>query len=82
MRYYSTQHPIGPGTFPKPEGNRVLEIVNFDEKIFHAEPARECWGYIDYEKPLSENMIARLVSIFLVLCMRPSSLRNALRKRR
>ena len=31
MKYYSTQCPVAPGTFPKPEGNKVLEIVNFDE---------------------------------------------------
>ena len=66
MRYYSTQRPVTPGSFPKPEGNRVLEIVNFDEKIFHAEPAQECLGYIDYEKPLSEKEAVSygLVNIF------------------
>ena len=31
MRYYSTQRLIAPGTFPEPEGNKVLEIVNFEE---------------------------------------------------
>lgn len=55
MKYYSTQHPITPGSYPKPEGNRVLEIVNFDKKIYFDEPGRDCWGCIDYEKPLSEK---------------------------
>lgn len=55
MRYYSTQRPVTPGSFPKPAGNKVLEIVNFDEKTYCKEADRDCWGYIDYEKPLSEK---------------------------
>lgn len=55
MKYYSTQRPITPGSYPKPRDNRILEIVNFDEKIYCAEPGRDCWGYIEYEKPLSEK---------------------------
>lgn len=50
MRYYSTQRPIAPGTFPEPEGNKVLEIVNFEERTYCKESNRDCWGYIDYEK--------------------------------
>lgn len=53
MRYYSTQRPVGPGTFPQPEGNKVLEIVNFDGKTYFEEISREAWGYIDYERPLT-----------------------------
>ena len=34
MRYYSTQRPIGPGTFPKPQGNAVKEVFNFDSKTY------------------------------------------------
>ena len=55
MRYYSTQRPVGPGTFPQPKENKVLEIVNFDERTYCKESGRDCWGYIDYEKPLSEK---------------------------
>lgn len=55
MRYYSTQRPVAPGTFPKSEKNRILEIHNFEEKTYCSEPGRDCWGYIDYEKPLSEK---------------------------
>ena len=58
MRYYSTQRPIAPGTFPEPEGNKVLEIVNFEERTYCKESNRDCWGYIDYEKPLSEKEAA------------------------
>ena len=31
-KYYSTQRPIGPGTYPKPQNNKVIEIKNFDKK--------------------------------------------------
>jgi hypothetical protein len=55
MRYYSTQRPVGPGTFPQPKENKVLEIVNFDERTYCKESGRDCCGYIDYEKPLSEK---------------------------
>lgn len=55
MKYYSTQRPVAPGTFPKPDGNKVLEIVNFDERQYCREAGRDCWGYIEYEKPLTEK---------------------------
>ena len=55
MKYYSTQRPVAPGTFPKPEGNKVLEIVNFDELRYCREAGCDCWGYIEYEHPLSEK---------------------------
>ena len=48
MRYYSTQRPVAPGTFPKPKDNKILEIHNFDKRIPCKEPGRDCWGYIDY----------------------------------
>ena len=52
-RYYSTQRPVGIGTFPKPtDGGRVLEVVNYGEKRFVPALQGEAWGYIDYEKPL------------------------------
>ena len=31
-RYYSTQRPVAPGTFPKRPDNKVVEIVNFDKR--------------------------------------------------
>lgn len=34
MRYYSTQRPVGPGTFPKLPENKVLEVHNFEAKMF------------------------------------------------
>ena len=52
MRYYSTQRPITPGSFPRVAFNAVKEIVNFERKTYCEEIGREAWGYIDYEKPL------------------------------
>ena len=52
MRYYSTQRPISPGSFPQRTWNKVLEIHNFDQKTYCEEIGREAWGYIDYEKPI------------------------------
>lgn len=58
MRYYSTQRPVGPGTYPKPEGNIIVEVSNFDDKIYCEEIGREAWGYIEYEKPIDQKTAA------------------------
>lgn len=58
MKYYSTQRPVMPGTFPKPEGNKVLNIANFDDKTYCAEIGREAWGFIEYERPLDPKQEA------------------------
>ena len=54
-RYYSTQRPVGIGTYPYPFGNKVSEIHNFDYK----EPVKSihcaAWGWIEFEKPLEER---------------------------
>ena len=55
MRYYSTLRPVGIGTFPKPTENKVLSIENFNSRIYVHEINHEAWGYIEYEKPLSEK---------------------------
>lgn len=36
MKYFSIERPVSIGTYPKPQGNRVDAIVNFDEPIFVA----------------------------------------------
>lgn len=56
-RYYSTQRPLSLGTFPKPQGNKVLAIENFDERTYCEEIDREAWGYIEYELPVSEVLL-------------------------
>ena len=58
MKYFSTERPVSIGTYPKPQGNRVDAIVNFDEAIFVAEIGRSAWGYIEYEHPLTAEQAA------------------------
>lgn len=50
--YYSTQRPIGPGTYPKPQNNKVIEIKNFDKKEKIEKEDINAYAYIKYEKPL------------------------------
>lgn len=52
MKYYSKRRPIQPGGYPKPEGNKVVEIVNFDAPEYCEKIDSDAWGYIVYEKPL------------------------------
>lgn len=54
-RYYSTQRPIVPGSYPAPEW--VDCIINFPDRIFCSEIRREAWGYIDYRQPLTTQQI-------------------------
>lgn len=58
MKYYSTQRPPGLGTFPKPKGNRVLEIEAFDRREYVEEIGREAWGWIDYAQELTDQEAA------------------------
>lgn len=53
MRYYSTQRPFGPGTFPQRDGTET--ITNFDGKIYCEEIGREVWGFIEYREPLTKE---------------------------
>ena len=56
MRYYSTQRPFGPGTFPRQDGAEV--ITNFDGPSYCEEIGLEAWGYIDYQQPLAPGVAA------------------------
>lgn len=52
MRYYSTQHPLTPGSYPEPVLNQVTAIHNYEDKTYCEEIGREAWGYIEYGHPL------------------------------
>ena len=54
-RYYSTQRPVDIGTYPKPPDNNVTDIVNFDHRIPVENEAFRAWGYVEYQKPLTEK---------------------------
>lgn len=55
-RYYSPLRPLSLGTFPKPQGNEILHIENFEERQNVPEIARQAWGYIEY-KPYTPNAL-------------------------
>ena len=44
-RYYIPLRPLSLGTFPKPQGNEILHIENFEERQNVPEIARQAWGY-------------------------------------
>ena len=52
-RYYSTQRPLSPGTYPKPAENQVSEVHNFDNRQPVEEGKMQAWGYVEYAKPLT-----------------------------
>jgi len=59
-RYFSTQRPVDIGTFPQDKsiGLSPSRIVNFDE-IKSCCSGKFCaWGFLEYEKPLTEKQIS------------------------
>lgn len=53
-RYYSTQRPISPGTYPNGE-NKPVSIENFDERQAVENGQLQAWGYLEYNEPLSQK---------------------------
>ena len=53
MKYYSTQRPIGPGTYPRQYG--IEEIHNFDSRVFCEDIGRRAWGFLITEKEIPES---------------------------
>ena len=60
-RYYSTQRPVAPGTFPN---ENVDEIKNFDDRTAIPEINRSAWGYIDYKQPLTDKTASSYELVF------------------
>ncbi len=56
MKYYSTQRPVMPGSYPKSQ--KVLDIRNFGNKQYVESVGRDAWGWIEYEQPLTEKEAA------------------------
>lgn len=52
-RYYSTQRPVLPGSFP--EKDKVERIWNFNHKTFCEEIGEEAWGFIEYSESLTKD---------------------------
>lgn len=55
-RYYSTQRPVAPGTFPKPKDNKLMGIRNYDERTFFKTLGKNVWGYVEYSNPLDPRV--------------------------
>ena len=53
-RYYSTQRPISPGSYPNGE-NKPVSIENFDERQLVENGQLQAWGYLEYAEPLSQK---------------------------
>lgn len=50
-RYYSTQRPVTPGSFPKKPG---CEVSNYPQKIYIDGTGFSAWGHIEYDEPLTD----------------------------
>ncbi len=53
-RYYSTQRPVEPGSYPKLPANPPVLIENFGKRIPVEGGRMEAWGYLEYALPLTE----------------------------
>lgn len=56
-RYYATQQPVNPGTFPKSSDCMPLEIANYDKRLLVEGGTMRAWGEIIYMKPLTEKQM-------------------------
>lgn len=58
-KYYSTQRPIEPGSFPKPPDNPPLETINYDvdSRIPVDGEAFSAWGEVIYARPLTDRQL-------------------------
>ncbi len=54
VKYYSTQRPIAPGTYPG--GYKVKKIINFDFRAFIENIGRPAWGWIAFDEELPEDV--------------------------
>ena len=56
-RYYSTQRPVDIATYPKPDGNAPLVIINYDcdRRRLVAGGLLCAWGELTYREPLTEK---------------------------
>lgn len=54
MRYYSTQRPVAPGTYPR---KGAQEVVNFERRVHVKAIGRPAWGYIIYDRELTDKEV-------------------------
>ena len=60
FRYYSTQRPVDIGTYPKPDGNALVVVVNYDADRRRpvAGGRISAWGELTYGEPLTKEQAA------------------------
>lgn len=56
MRYYSTQRPVTPGSYPK---DGAVHIENYSQPKLIDEIGRTAWGFIDYDRELTAEEAER-----------------------
>ena len=57
FKYYSTQRPVGMGTFPHEKGNLAVAMLNYGERRqVEGEPFR-AWGEVWYMRPLTKEQV-------------------------
>lgn len=54
-KYYSTQRPVAPGTYPKSADNPPLNIENYDGREAVEGGAFQAWGELTYAQPLTQR---------------------------
>lgn len=57
MRYYSTQRPVTPGSFPR--AGEQESVRNFENRTYCEEIGREAWGYVEYKGTLTDEEVKR-----------------------
>lgn len=55
MKYYSTQRPVTPGSYPTAG---AVSIENYPDKRYCEDIDREAWGHIIYDRELTEQEVS------------------------
>lgn len=55
MKYYSLQRPVDIGTVPNSKENPIVNVFNYDCKTEVDDYPGKVWGYVEYDKPLTEE---------------------------
>lgn len=53
-KYYSILRPVMPGSYPNHD---VVQVVNFDDRMYCEDIGEKAWGYILFQVPLAEKEV-------------------------
>ena len=59
MRAYAIHRPLGPFTWPSEHSDKLVELVNFDERTYVEDVGRWCFGYIEFSEDVPMEDLAR-----------------------